>query len=107
MPPEELLLVSGLAVFLIQGPELTIGGSVLHGEGQPLHFLLCCPEFRLHSGGGGRRSVAPLGQFLQTSNAMLRQEVQRFRRPLQVLNSCPMFVAGALLGFDVVLDVDE
>ena len=38
---------------------------------------------------------------------MLRQEVQRFRCPYQVLDGCPMFVAGALLGFDVVLDVDE
>lgn len=38
---------------------------------------------------------------------MFRQEVQRFRRSLQVLNGRPMLVAGALLGFDVVLDVDE
>ena len=38
---------------------------------------------------------------------MLRQEVQCFRRPLQVLDGRPMLVAGALLGFDVVLDVDE
>ena len=38
---------------------------------------------------------------------MLCQEVQRFRCPLQVLDGCPMFVAGTLLGFDIVLDVDE
>ena len=38
---------------------------------------------------------------------MLRQEVQRFRRPLQVLDGCPMLVTGALLGLDIVLDVDE
>lgn len=107
MPPEEFLLVPGLAVFLIQGPELAVGGGVLHGEGQPLHFLLRRPEVRLHPGGGGRRPVAPLGQLLQTSDAMLRQEVQRFRRPLQVLDGRPMLVAGALLSFDVVLDVDE
>ena len=107
MPPEELLLVPGLAVFLIQGTELAIGGGVLHGEGQPLRFVLDGSEFRLYPGGGGRRPVAPLGQILQTSDAMFRQEVQRFRRPLQVLNGRPMLVAGALLGFDVVLDVDE
>lgn len=107
MSPEELLLIPGLAVFLIQGPELAVGGGVLHGEGQPLHFLLCRSEIRLHPGGGGRRPVAPLGQVLQTSDAMLRQEVQCFRRPLQVLDGCPMLVAGALLGFDVVLDVNE
>ena len=64
MPPEEFLLVPGLAVLVIQRTELAVGGSVLHGEGQPLHFLLRCPEFRLHSGGGGCRSIAPLGQFL-------------------------------------------
>lgn len=107
MPPEELLLVPGLAVFLIQRPELAVGGGVLHGEGQPLHFLLCRSEIRLHPGGGGRRPVAPLGQVLHTSDAMFRQEVQCFRRPLQVLNGRPMLVAGALLGFDVVLDVNE
>ena len=107
MSPEELLLIPGLAIFLIQGPELAVGGGVLHGEGQPLHFLLCRSEIRLHPGGGGRRPVAPLGQVLHTSDAMLRQEVQRFRRPLQVLDGRPMLVAGALLGFDVVLDVDE
>ena len=107
MPPEEFLLVPGLAVFLIQGTELAIGGGVLHSEGQPLHFFLRCPEVRLHPGGGGRRPVAPLGQVLQTSDAMLRQEVQRFRRPLQVLDGCPMLVTGALLGLDIVLDVDE
>ena len=107
MPPEELLLVPGLAVFLIQGTELAIGGGVLHSEGQPLHFFLRCPEVRLHPGGGGRRPVAPLGQVLQTSDAMLRQEVQSFRRPLQILDSRPMLVAGALLGFEIVLDVDE
>ena len=80
---------------------------MLHGESQPLRFVLDGSEFRLYPGGGGRRPVAPLGQILQTSDAMFRQEVQRFRRPLQVLNGRPMLVAGALLGFDVVLDVDE
>ena len=38
---------------------------------------------------------------------MLRQEVQRLGGPFQVLDGCPMLVAGALLGFEVVLDVDE
>ena len=107
MPPEEFLLVPGLAVLVIQGTELAVGGGVLHGEGQPLHLLLRCPEVRLYPGGGGRRPVAPLGQILQTSDAMFRQEVQRFRRPLQILDSRPMLVAGALLGFEIVLDVDE
>src|SRR5699024_3160209 len=59
MPPEEFLLVPGLAVFLIQGTELAVGGGVLHGEGQPLHLLLCCPEVCLHPGGGRRRPGAP------------------------------------------------
>ena len=58
-------------------------------------------------GGGGRRPVAPLGQLLQTSNSMFGQEVQRFRGTLQILDGRPMLVAGALLSFDVVLDVDE
>ena len=82
MPPEEFLLVPGLAVLVIQGTELAIGGGVLHGEGQLLHFLFGGPELCLYSGGGGRRPVAPLGQFFQTSDSMLGQEVQRFRCPL-------------------------
>ena len=86
MPPEEFLLVPGLAVFLIQGTELAVGGGVLHGEGQPLHFLLRRPEVRLHPGGGGRRPVAPLGQFLITGDPMFGQEVQRFSSPLQILD---------------------
>ena len=74
MSPEEFLLVPGLAVLVIHGTKLAVGGGVLHGECQPLHLLLRCPEIRLHPGGGGRRPVAPLGQVLQTSDAMLRQE---------------------------------
>ena len=31
MPPEEFLLVLGLAVLVIQGTELAISGGVLHG----------------------------------------------------------------------------
>ena len=107
MPPEEFLLVPGLAVLVIQGTELAVGGGVLHGKGQPLHFILRCPEVRLHPGGSGRRPVAPLGQLLQTSNSMFSQEVQCFSGPLQILDGRPVFVAGALLGFEIVLDVDE
>ena len=107
MPPEEFLLVPGLAVLVIQGTELTVSGGVLHGESQSLRFVLDGSEFRLYPGGGGRRPVAPLGQLLQTSNPMFSQEVQRFRGTLQILDGRPMLVAGTLLGFDVVLDVDE
>ena len=107
MPSEEFLLVPGLAVFLIQGTELAIGGSVLHGEGQLLHFLCGGPEIRLYPGGSGRRPVAPLGQFLIAGDPMFGQEVQCFSGPLQILDGCPMFVSGTLLGFDIVLDVDE
>ena len=107
MPPEEFLLVPGLAVFLIQGTELAVGSGVLHGEGQPLHFLLRCPEVRLYPGGGGRRPVATLGQLFIAGDPMFSQEVQCFRGPLQILDGRPVFVAGALLGFEIVLDVDE
>ena len=64
MSPEKFLLVPGLAVLVIQRTELAIGGSVLHGEGQPLHFLFGGPEICLYPGGGGRCPIAPLGQFL-------------------------------------------
>lgn len=99
MPPEEFLLVPGLAVLVIHGTELAVGGGVLHGEGQPLHFLLRCPEVRLHPGGGGRCPVATLGQFLIAGDPMFGQEVQRFCGSLQILDGCPVFVAGALLSF--------
>ena len=107
MPPQEFLLVPGLAVFLIQGTELAVGVGVFHGESQPLHFLLCCPEVCLHPGGGGRRPVATLGQLLITGDPMFGQEVQRFGGPLQILDGRPVLVTGALLGFEIVLDVDE
>ena len=107
MPPEEFLLVPGLAVLVIQGTELAVGSGVLHGESQPLHFLLRCPEICLHPGGGGRRSVATLGQLLIAGDPMFGQEVQCFSGPLQILDGRPVFVAGALLGFEIVLDVDE
>ena len=107
MPPEKFLLVPGLAVLVIQGTELAVGGGVLHGESQPLHFFLCCPEICLHPGGGGRRPVAPLGQFLIAGDPMFGQEVQRFSGPLQILDGRPVLVAGALLGFEIVLNVDE
>lgn len=38
---------------------------------------------------------------------MFGQEVQCFSSPLQILDGRPVFVAGALLGFEIVLDVDE
>ena len=107
MPPEEFLLVPELAVLVIHGTELAVGGGVLHGEGQPLHFLLRCPEVRLHPGGGGRRPVATLGQFLIAGDPMFGQEVQRLCGSLQILDGCPVFVASALLSFEIVLDVDE
>ena len=107
MPPEEFLLVPGLAVLVIQGTELAVGGGVLHGEGQPLHLLLRCPEIRFHPGGGGRRPVATLGQLLIAGDPMFGQEVQRFSGPFQILDGRPVLVTGALLGFEIVLDVDE
>ena len=107
MPPEEFLFVPGLAVLVIQGTELAVGVGVFHGESQPLHFLLCCPEVCLHPGGGGRRPVATLGQLLITGDPMFGQEVQRFGGPLQILDGRPVLVTGALLGFEIVLDVDE
>ena len=107
MPPQEFLLVPGLAVLVIQGTELAVGGSVLHGEGQPLHFLLRCPEVCLHLGGSGRRPVATLGQLLIAGDPVFGQEVQRFSGPLQILDGRPVFVAGTLLGFEIVLDVNE
>ena len=104
MPPQEFLLVPGLAVLVIQGTELAVGGSVLHGEGQPLHFLLRCPEVCLHLGGSGRRPVATLGQLLIAGDPVFGQEVQRFGGPLQILDGRPVLVTGALLGFEIVLD---
>lgn len=107
MPPEEFLPVPGLAVLVIHGTELAVGGGVLHGESQPPHFLLRCPEGCFHPGGGGRRPVATLDQFLIAGDPMFGQEVQRFCGLLQILDGCPVFVASALLNFEIVLDVDE
>ena len=81
------------------------GGELIHFGPEPLGggqgygvqaFQLPC-----------RRPVAPLGQFLIAGDPMFGQKVQRFRSPFQILDGRPVFVAGALLSFEIVLDVDE
>ena len=81
------------------------GGELVHLGPEPLGGGQGCgvQTFQLPC----RRPVAPLGQLLQTSDPMFGQVVQRFSGPLQVLDGRPVFVAGALLGFEIVLDVDE
>ena len=77
-PRRNFSLSLGLAVLVIHGTELAVGGD--------------------------RRPVATLGQFLIAGDPMFGQEVQRFCGSLQILDGCPVFVASALLSFEIVLD---
>ena len=51
--------------------------------------------------------VAPFHQFRITADAVFGEKVHGGGRPFQILNGCPPLVSGALLGFDVVLNVNE
>ena len=70
-----------------------LGGSLLYLRPQPLD-------------GGGCR-LAASRQFLHAADAMFRQEIGGLGHAFQVFHRRPSAVSGALLGLDVILDVDE
>lgn len=107
MSPEEFFLVSGLAVSVIDRPELAVGGGVLHHKRQ-----LRNPGIRLLYGGMGgvsflRHSDQSAFQFSIAVNAMLRQEIHGLGGLFQIIKLRPMGEPGALLCPDVILDINE
>src|SRR5699024_7863006 len=57
--------------------------------------------------GGSGNGVAPFYQFLIASDAVFGEKVHGGGRPFQILNGRPPLVSGALLGLNVILNVNE
>ena len=99
-------LVFGLAVFQHHGPELLVGGEVLyqHRHVPKTMFHIFEGRSRLVVGRADLRDLAfQLGILLY---AMLGKEVDCLCGLLQILELRPTCIARALLGLDVVLQVD-
>ena len=69
--------------------------------------LFHIPQALSGADGGGGNSVAPFLQFLIATDTVFSEEVHGGGCPFQILNGGPPLVSGALLGFDVVLNVNE
>ena len=107
MSPEEFFLISGLAVSVIDRPELAIGGGVLHHKGQ-----LRDSSLRFLYGGMGRVPFLRRGsqssfRFPIAVNVMLRQEVHGLGGLFQIVQLRPMCEPGALLCLEIILDINE
>ena len=107
MAPEKFFFVPGLAVTVIDRPELAVGGGVLHHKGQIRHPAFCVLD-------GGMSGIPPLRQAGQSAfqfsiavNAVLHQEVHGPGGLFQIVQLRPMREPGALLCLDVVLNVNE
>lgn len=107
MAPEKFFFVPGLAVAVIDRPELTVCGGVLHHKGQIRHPAFCVLD-------GGMNGIPPLRQAGQSAfqfsiggDPMLRQEVHGPGGLFQVVQLRPMCEPGALLCLDIILNVNE
>lgn len=72
--------------------------------GDPLFRIL--QAFPCADGCSGN-GVTPLRQFLIAADAVFGEKVHGGGRPFQILNGRPPLVSGALLGLDIVLNVNE
>ena len=84
-----------------------VGVDLLTQEGQVSNLLFRIPQAFPGANGGGGNGVAPFHQFLIAANAVFGEEVHGGGCPLQILNSRPPLISGALLGLDIVLNVNE
>ena len=94
MAPEEFLFIPGLAVAVIDRPELAVGGGMLHHKGQIRYPAFCVLD-------GGMSGIPPLRQTGQSAlqfsiavNAMLRQEVHGPGSLFQIVQLRPMREPG-------------
>lgn len=107
MAPEKFFFVPGLAVAVIDRPELAVGGGVLHHKGLIRYPAFCVLD-------GGMSGIPPLRQagqsafqFSVAADPMLCQEVHSPGGLFQIVQLRPMCKPGALLCLDVVLNVNE
>ena len=69
--------------------------------------LFCIPQAFPGTDGGGGNGVAPFHQFLIAADAVFGEKVHSGGRTFQILNGRPPLVSCALLGLDIVLNVNE
>ena len=82
---------------------LAVCVDLLSQEGKVGDLLFGIPQGISGAGGNG---IAPFNQFLIAADAVLGEKVHFGGRPFQILNGRPSLVSGALLGHDIVLNVN-
>ena len=80
---------------------------MLSQEGKVGDLLFHIPQAFPCADGGGSNGIAPFHQFLIAANAVFGEKVHGGGCPFQILNGRPPLVSSALLGLDIVLNVNE
>ena len=96
-----------MLVSVIDGLQLAVGVDLLSQKGKVGDPLFRIPQVFPGTDGGGDNSIAPFHQFLIAANAVFSEKVHSGSRPFQILNGRPPLVSGALLGLDIVLNINE
>ena len=91
----------------IDGLQFAVGVDLFSQEDKISDPLFHIPQALSGADGGGGNGVAPFLQFLIATDTVFSEEVHGGGCPFQILNGGPPLVSGALLGFDVVLNVNE
>ena len=92
-------------ISVIDGLQLAVGVDLFSQEGKVGNLLFRIPQAFPCADGCGGNGVTPLHQFLIAADAVFGEKVYGGGRPFQILNGRPPLVSGALLGFDIVLNV--
>ena len=106
-PTQEFFLVLRRLVSVIDWLQLAVGVDLLSQKGKVGDPLFRIPQVFPGTDGGGDNSIAPFHQFLIAANAVFSEKVHSGSRPFQILNGRPPLVSGALLGLDIVLNINE
>ena len=80
---------------------------MLSQEGKVGDPLFRIPQALPGADGGGSNGIAPFHQLLIAADAVFGKKVHGGGRSFQILNGCPPLVSGALLGLDIVLNINE
>ena len=87
--------------------QFAVGVDLLSQESKVGDSLFRIPQTFPGADRGSGNGVAPFHQFLITADAVFGEKVHGGGRPFQILNGRPPLVSGALLGLDIVLNINE
>lgn len=87
--------------------QFAVAVDLLSQEGKVGELLFHIPQAFPCTDGGGGNGVAPFHQFLIAADAVFDEKVHSGGRTFQILNGRPPLVSCALLGLDIVLNVNE